>query len=89
MKSDKKGRFLREEEHEWYDEEWDDEQEKRIWAACMRRHRLNLLEYGSPSSSYTPPSSLLLRTDSQSHCNSSQLQNGQARVRRLGVPPRG
>lgn len=49
LKSDKKGRFLREEEHEWYDEEWDDEQEKRIWAACMRRHRLNLLEYGSPS----------------------------------------
>lgn len=46
MKSDKKGRFLREEEHEWYDEEWDDEQEKRIWAACMRRHRLNLLETG-------------------------------------------
>jgi hypothetical protein len=46
-KSDKKGRFVSEEEHEWYEEDWDDEQEKRIWAGCMRRHRLNLLEYAS------------------------------------------
>jgi len=46
IESDTEGRFLDEEPHEWYAEEWDDENEKRIWVACMRRHRLRQLETG-------------------------------------------